>query len=91
MEPVFYSGGPSGVVEKRACPSAAFTLYLQKICQRLAYPDEVDSNSLRRKAATDLLNVFGVDFVRKLMNHGPNSKVLERYYDMSHGRWYVES
>lgn len=58
----------------------ALTGYLRTRGERLGYPETINFMSIRRRSATDLTRLIGRDATRTLMNHDPDSRILEKWY-----------
>lgn len=75
------ASGPRGLnLSERPISANSLTHYLQLRGQKIGYPEPLTFYSIRRRAANDLTRQIGADAARTIMNHAPESRVLERYY-----------
>ncbi|CAJ0540123.1 Ff.00g073930.m01.CDS01 [Fusarium sp. VM40] len=80
-KPVFLAAGPRGLtLTEKSMRATALTTYISLRGKKIGYAQDLTFYSLRRRAATDLSRKIGKDAARSLMNHDPNSRILEKYY-----------
>ena len=58
----------------------AITRYLTLAGRRAGFTEDVTFYSIRRRVATELSRIIGVDATRQILDHEPGTKTLERHY-----------
>ncbi|KAI5368191.1 hypothetical protein Slin15195_G033250 [Septoria linicola] len=79
---VFFAGNNRGLGLDKSRPltSGALTEYLRTRGWRAGFTHAVTWYSIRRRAATDLVPLIGLEMTRLVLGHSPNSNTLEKYY-----------
>ncbi|KAH7174972.1 uncharacterized protein B0J16DRAFT_418367 [Fusarium flagelliforme] len=80
-KPVILASKPRGLgtIDEPVTVSA-LSEYLKRRGSKLGYPEALNFYSIRRRAADDLTRQLGRDAARAIMDHDPDSRVLEKYY-----------
>ncbi|ETS79940.1 hypothetical protein PFICI_07469 [Pestalotiopsis fici W106-1] len=80
-QPVIRGSVPRGLgVSEDPVSAHSLTEYLKLRGQWLGYEESITYTSIRRRSATELSLSIGRDDVRAVMNHEPDSRILEKYY-----------
>lgn len=75
---IFFTSGPRGLsISTGPQTSIGFTDYLRTRGQRMGYEGELSWYGIRRRAASDIARRVGAKAAREIMNHNPDSVVLE--------------
>ncbi|ETS84837.1 hypothetical protein PFICI_02862 [Pestalotiopsis fici W106-1] len=80
-QPVIRAGKARGLgISEDPASAQSLSEYLRTRGAAIGYGEQITSYSIRRRSATDLARQIGRDDARMLMNHDPDSRVLEKYY-----------
>lgn len=80
--PIALRGTPRGldVIPDQPATVIALSEYLQRRGENLGYPEPITFYAIRRRAATNFTEVFGADSARAIMNHDPDTRIMEQHY-----------
>jgi uncharacterized protein DUF3435 len=80
-QPVLYGSGPKGAgLADEPMSALALTEYLQQRGAAVEFAKPITFYSLRRRSPRNLSTLVDMDTARAVMNHAPDSRILQMYY-----------